>query len=105
MRVEGEGVGDSELDPGMAGSGGTTVWSLTAPLVNTRAISSATTSSTAPPAATHNQRGDLGPSGGGGAIPSGGRPPPGGGWSCCCQYAGNRVVGFVSFSPGAHCGA
>ena len=90
-----EGVGTGELEPGMAGNGGTAVCVFVALLTSISAMTKPTTSSTATLAATHNQRGDLGPSGGGATGPSGGGPPNGG-WSCC-QYGGKRLVGFVSF--------
>ena len=68
-RVDGGGVGNSELGSGMGGNGGTAVCFLIASLARASAITRATTRNTAAPAAIHNQRGDFGPPGGGGAGP------------------------------------
>lgn len=90
-----EGDGTAELEPGMAGSGGTAVWVLVALFVRTSAMTSPRTNSTAALAATHNQRGERGPSGGGETGPSGGGPP--GRDRSCRQSGGKRLVVLASF--------
>ncbi len=54
-----DGDDGSDVEPGMAGNGGTAVSFFAVPLAMTSAITSATTNNTAAPAAIHNQRGGL----------------------------------------------